>query len=183
MQVAKVIIKCSGEMQNDLCGKRLDGNFLERCDNPLIRKPDFSTTDGCWLFDEIEGNLRSVVPHADNNVYLSMPHPAGDPVMPLIRVLEFLHTTFCDNATTLLCQLAAICSTLQGVSMVRAFITAGPGGVGKSLNTCLIANLFGGSHGFMDTKVFCTEDQLRKQPDTFTGKVNIWGVTYSPPRT
>ena len=31
--------------------------------------------------------------------------------------------------------------------------------------------------------VFLTEDKLRKQADTFTGKVNIWGVTYSPPRT
>ena len=49
------------------CGKRPVGNFLKRCDTPLIRKPDFSTTDGCWLFDQIEGNVRSVVPHADNN--------------------------------------------------------------------------------------------------------------------
>ena len=55
MQVVKAIIKCSGEMQNDLCRKRLDGNFLEWCDTPLTRKPGFSTTDGCWLFDEIEG--------------------------------------------------------------------------------------------------------------------------------
>ena len=69
----KAIIKCSGEVQNDLCGKRLVRNFLEWCDTSLNRKPGFSTTDGCWLFDEIEGNLRSV-PYA-----LSLPHPAGDP--------------------------------------------------------------------------------------------------------
>ena len=51
------------------------------CDTPLlIRKLGFSTTDGCWLFDEIEGD-RSVVPHGDNNVYLSFPHPAGDLVI------------------------------------------------------------------------------------------------------
>ena len=81
MQVVKAIIKRSGELQNDLCGKRLVGNFLERCDTPLIRKPGFSTTNGCWLFDEIEGDVRFVVPHADHNVYLSIPHPAGDPVM------------------------------------------------------------------------------------------------------
>ena len=47
--------KCSGEMQNALCEKRLVGNFREWCDIPLIRKPSFSTIDGCWLFDEIEG--------------------------------------------------------------------------------------------------------------------------------
>ena len=70
--------------------------------------------------------------------------------------------------------------TLRGVSIVRVFNMVGPGGVGQGLNTCLIANLFGGSHGFMDVNVFCTEDELRKQADTFTGKVNIRGVTYSP---
>ena len=47
LQVVKAIIKCSGEMQNDLCGKRLIGNFLKWCDFPLVRKPGFSTTDGC----------------------------------------------------------------------------------------------------------------------------------------
>ena len=132
------------------------------------------------------GDVRSVVLHADNNVYLSVPHLAGDPVVAANEdtVLEFLRTTtFFDNAAALECQLAAICSTLRGVSIVRAFITVGPGGVGQSLNTCLIENLFGGSHGFMDVNVFCTGDEPRKQADTFTGKVNIQGVTYSPPRT
>ena len=47
-----------------------------------------------------------------------------------------------------------MCLTLRGVSIVRAFVTVGLGGVGQSLNTCLIANLFGGSHGFVDVKVF-----------------------------
>ena len=56
-------------------------------------------------------------------------------------------------------------------------------GVGQTLNTCLFANLFGGSRDFMDMNVFHTEDELRKQADTFTGKVNIGRVTYSPRRT
>ena len=84
------------------------------------------------------------------------------------RVLEFLRTTFFDNAAALECQLAATCLTLRGVSIVRAFITVGPGGVGQSLNTCLIANLFGGSHGFMDMNVFLPRT-------SFTGKVVITG--------
>ena len=66
-QVVKAIMKCSGEMQNDLCGQRLVGNLLELCETLLIVEPRFSTTDGCWLFDEIEGDVRSVVPHADNS--------------------------------------------------------------------------------------------------------------------
>ena len=184
LQVVKAVVKCSSEMQNDLCGKRLDGYFLEWCDTPLIRRLGFSTTDGCWFFDEIEGTS---VPWCltDNNVYFSIPHPAGGRVLAANkdRVLEFLRTTFFDNAAALECQLAAICLTLRGVSIVRAFITVGPGGVGQSLNACLVANHFGGSHGFMDMSVFFSEDELRKQADTFTGKVNVGGVTYSPPRT
>ena len=39
---------------------------------------------------------------------------------------------------------------------MRAFINVGPGGVGQSLNTCNIANVFCRSHGFMDMKVFHT---------------------------
>ena len=42
LQMVKAIIKCSGELQNDLCGKRLVGNFLEWCDTPLIKKLGFS---------------------------------------------------------------------------------------------------------------------------------------------
>ena len=56
---------------------------------------------------------------------------------------------------------------------MRAFMTLGPGGVGQSLNTALIANVFGDMHGFVDMNVFYTEDELRKQADTFTGKVRI----------
>ena len=33
------------------------------------------------------------------------------------------------------------------------------------------------------TNVFHTEDELRKQADTFMGKVKVRGVTFSPPRT
>ena len=46
VQVVKAIIKCSSEMQNDLCAKRLVGNFLEWCETPLIWEQGFSTTDG-----------------------------------------------------------------------------------------------------------------------------------------
>ena len=89
MQVVKAI---TSEMQNDLCGKRLDGNFLKWRDTPLIRKPGFSTTDGCWLFDEIEGDVRSVVPHADNNVLPLHTTPRRRPChrSDKERVLEFI---------------------------------------------------------------------------------------------
>ena len=106
---------------------------------------------------------------------LTIPHPAADPVVAANkdRVLESLRTTFFDNAAAVECQLAGKWLTLRGVSIVRAFVTVGLGGVGQSLDTCLIANLFGASHGFKDMNVFFTEDELRMQAATFTGKVVI----------
>ena len=89
--------------------------------------------------------------------------------------MEFLRTTFFDNALALECQLATMCLTLRGMNTVRAFMTLGPGGVGQSLNTALVANVFGDMHGFVDMNVFYTEDELRKQADTFTGKVVMTG--------
>ena len=71
--MVKAIIKCSGETQSDLCGKRFVGNFLDWCDTPLVRKAAFTTTDGCWLFDETDVVLPSVVPDADDNVYVAIP--------------------------------------------------------------------------------------------------------------
>ena len=124
-----------------------------------------------------------MVPHADNNVYLSILHTAGDPVMAATRKGCWSSSAPPSLTAALECQLAAMCLTLRGVTIVRAFVTVGLGGVGQRMNTCLIANLFGGSHGFMDMNVFSTKDELRKQADTFTGKINIRGVTYLPPRT
>ena len=58
-----------------------------------------------------------------------------------------------------------------GINIVRAFITFGPGGVGQSLNTCLVEDMFGHMQVFMIMIGFCTEDELRKQAETYTGKV------------
>ena len=108
---------------------------------------------------------------------LSKPHPAGDPVMPPLTRVGCWSSSAPPSLTT---RPPCSASSLQHAwRHHRALITVGPGGVGQSLNTCLIANLFGGSHGFMDMNVFQTEDKLRTQADTFTGKVNIRGVTYS----
>ena len=125
----------------------------------------FSDTDGCWVFAELDGRLLSVAPRAGDDINLAVPHPPSDPVLEAKerRVTKFLRTTFFDNAPALECQLAAMSSTLRGSNIVRAFTTLGPGGVGQSLD------VFGDMYG--DMNVFYTEDELRKQADTFTGKV------------
>ena len=139
---------------------------------------------GCPI--EMEGDVRSVVPHADNNVYHSIPHPAGDPVMAANedRVLEFFRTTFFDITTALECRLAPVCLTLRGVSIVRAFITLCPGGVRPEPEHLPHREPVRWQSRFHGHEcVSLPKDELRKQADAFTGKVNIRGVAYSPPRT
>ena len=112
-------------MQNDLCGKRIVGNFVEWCDTPSTRKPGFPTTDGCWIFAKLDGRLLPVAPRAGNDISLAVPHPASDPVLEANerRVMEFLRTTFFDNAPALECQLASRCLTLRVTNIARAFMT------------------------------------------------------------
>ena len=155
MQVVKPIIKCSGEMQNDLCGQRLVGNFREWCDTPLIRKPGFSTTDGCWLFDE-RASVSWCLPRI--TTCTSPCHtPPATLSWPLTRIGCWSSSALPSSTT----RPPWSASSLQYACRceARAFITVGPGGVGQSLDSCLIANLFGGSHGFMDMNVFCSLDE------------------------
>ena len=158
-------------MQNDLCGKRLVGNFLEWCDTPLIRKSGSSTTR--WVLVVRRDRVGRPFRGASRGITTcTSPYhtPPATLSWPLTRTGCWSSSAppFFDNAAALECQLAAICSTVRGVTIVRAFVTVGLDGVGQSLNTCLISNLCGGSHGFMDMNVFYTEDELRKQADTFT---------------
>ena len=102
---------------------------------------------GAGFFAEPDGRLQSVAPRAGNDIYFAAPHPASDNVLEANnrRVIEFLRTTFFDNALALECQLA----------------------------TKSIANVFGDMHGFIDMNVFYSVDELEKQADTFTGKVRM----------
>ena len=145
----------------------LSGSFVEWCDDtPITRKPGFFRLRTGAGFSQ---NLTGVFCrwHLGRVTTSTSPCriPPSDPVLEAkeTRVIEFLRTTFFDNAPALECQLAAMSSTLRGSNIVRAFTTLGPGGVGQSLD------VFGDMHG--DMNVFYTEDELRKQADTFTGKV------------
>ena len=88
-----------------------------------------------------------------------------------MRVETFLQSTFFLNTAALHCQLVAMVLALRGLNIDRAFMTVGPGGVGQSLNSALIANVFGEMHAFVDMNIFFTDDELRKQADVMQGRV------------
>ena len=114
-----------------------------------------------------------MVPHADNNVYLyttTRRRPCNKG-----RVLEFLRTTFFDNAAALECQLAA-----NMLDVVRHELRRRRPEL-EHLPHRETVRWHSRFRGHECVPVL--KDELRKQADTFTGKVNIWGDTYSPPRT
>ena len=61
--------------------------------------------------------------------------------------------------------------TLQGINIDRCFWTVGPGGVGQSILTHLIHKVFSGLHAFLDTNIYFSDDELRKQADGLIGKL------------
>ena len=71
---------------------------------------------------------------------------------PLPFALSWTWTRFTDygNPFVLKCQFAAMILALHGRNITRAFWIIGLGGVGQSLNSCLLANLFLEEHDFVD---------------------------------
>ena len=96
---------------------------------PTVGKPGFPTTGGCWLFDEIEGDVSSVVPHADNS---TSPHhtPPATLSPPLTRIVCWSPSA--PPSLTTRPPWSARCNMLDAAR--RAFITVGPGGVGWSVS-------------------------------------------------
>ena len=154
---AQAVMRCSCTLQAELLNKKLITYFAEWCGTECPRNCGFARPDSCWLFVE-EGttHLRCVQPAPHQNIYVRVPHPMQDVVFASTktRVMKFLTSTFFDNAPALKCQFAAMTLVLRGQNITRAFWTIGPGGVGQSMNSLLIANVFGDLHGFLDMNVF-----------------------------
>ena len=85
------------------------------------------------------------------------------------RLETFFAQTFWNNNAAWVVQMCMICLALAGRNIDRAWWTIGPGGVGQSLKSCLIANLFGHSHHYMDMNVFYDDSEIRKQGENMAG--------------
>ena len=86
------------------------------------------------------------------NVPLTAPHKQEDAA----RIEGFLRTTFWDNGEALRCMFAAMALALHGLNVDRAFWSTGPGGVGQSLTSHLLASAFGRYHAWVDMRAEAT---------------------------
>ena len=79
------------------------------------------------------------------------------------RMEAFSSQTFWGNAAALKVQMAMLVLALAGRNVDRAWWSIGSGGVGQSLNSHHIAQLFQSYHCFLDMDIFFDDDELREQ--------------------
>ena len=78
---------------------------------------------------------------------------------------RFYKQTFYQNKAALISIMAAMCVVLEGGNVDRIFWTVGPGGVGQSLLSHHLHSVFATLAAFIDTNVFYSDDELRKQAE------------------
>ncbi|CAK0822362.1 unnamed protein product [Prorocentrum cordatum] len=173
---AKMAQKLSSALQNELLGTKLIKHYGEWCSTPKRPAPGVCFKDACLMFGP-NGEDTFVEKAQSRNVYIHVPHALKDPVQEAVNteLQTFLGQTFWDNGSALDCQLAAMCLVLQGENIDRCFWTIGPGGVGQSLLTHLVDNVFSGLHAFLDTTVYYDDHELRKQAEQLVHKLITTG--------
>ena len=104
--------------------------------------------------------------------------PIGkDPVLQgaIEKNLAFFSTSYWENDLALENQFDAMSLALHGENVDRVFWSIGRGGVGQSLLTAHIHELFKGISAFLDVNIYYTDDEMRKQADLLFGKVVVTG--------
>ncbi len=175
--VALTITRLAAKLTAALLSERIVPYYTEWCDTPSKRVPGVCFQDTCVIFDVDGLPGKHVQKSPDRNVYVHIPHNLLDPVLETARsrVDIFYEQTFWQNAAAFECQFCALGLALRGRNVDRAFWGVGPGGVGQSLFTCHIAAIVGRLHAFLDTNIYYTDDELRKQADNLVGKLIVTG--------
>ena len=105
-------------------------------------------------------------PHVPtHNVYLYVERPLLDPVLKdhIAEITRFYAQTLWKNGAALKGAFAASWIALRGLNVGRCQWTIGAREVGQSLLTTLIHNTFFGSHAYLDTNCYYSDDEFRKK--------------------
>ncbi len=175
--VAGTIGRLSAQLIRALLSERIIPYYVEWCDTPQDKCSGVCFKDTCLLFDVAGVAAVHVSKNPYRNVYVSIPHSLLDPVLDTAtaRVGSFYAQTFWGNTLAFECQLCALALALRGCNVDRAFWGIGPGGVGQSLFTTHLAAVVGRLHAFLDTNIYYSDDELRKQADNLVGRLIVTG--------
>ena len=144
--------------------------IVEWCETEDQRRPAVCYTDSCFVYDADPAlHVKQVKKSPSNNCYISIPHALLDPVLEenQRRLYRFYERTFWANHDVFICCQAAIALAKRGLNIDRCFIGISPGGVGQSLFSQHIAEMYGHNHAFFDPNIWHIEEELRKQVESF----------------
>ena len=169
--MASRVFKVFCALQNELMQTRMISLLVEWCETPEMRKPAVCYTDLCLAYDipDAPTPVLAVKKSSHNDCYVLVPHPLLDPVVKdnMVRLEKFYSQTFWANHSVFLCCQAALAIAKRGLNVDRCFIGQSPGGVGQSLYSQHLAEMYKHNHCFFDPNVWHQEEELRKQVETF----------------
>ena len=172
---ARASRKLSNGIQRELMGRSLVQCYNEWCETPYSPSTGVACKDSCLLFGENEQG--ALITYVDKDpkhtIYIYLPHNLKDPLEASVKeaVETFYSTSFFGNKAALRAICAAMCLVLEGQNINRIFWTIGPGGVGQSLLSHHLHAVFAALHAFVDTTVFYSDDEMRKQAEHLINKL------------
>ena len=163
--------KLSFALKQQFMHTRMVALIVEWCETEDERRPAICYEDICFAYDLADRSspVERVVKGSANNCYVHVPHPLLDPVMRSNeeRLERFYTQTFWANHNVFLACQAALALAKRGLNVDRCFIAISPGGVGQSLYSQHLAEMYKHNHAFFDPNIWHQEEELRKQIESF----------------
>ena len=155
----------------ELMQTRMFSLLVEWCETEDQREAANCYNDVCFAYDrpDSEHYIEAVKKSPTNNCYVHIPHNLLDPVLQsnMQRLERFYAQTFWCNFNVFQCFQAALALAKRGLNIDRCFIGISPGGVGQSLYSLHLSEMYKQHHVFFDPNVWHMEEELRKQAESF----------------
>ena len=154
----------------ELMQTRMISLIVEWCETEDQREAAVCYNDSCFVYDRpgSEQHIEAVRKGPANNCYVHIPHNLLDPVLDanMKRLERFYEQTFWCNFKVFQCFQAALALAKRGLNIDRCFIGISPGGVGQSLYSLHLSEMYKQHHMFFDPNVWHMEEELRKQAES-----------------
>ena len=158
-------------LRSELMQTRMVSLIVEWCESEDQREPAVCFDDVCFKYDspDSEHPIEVVKKSAENNCYVHIPHALLDVVLEhnVERLQRFYQQTFWCNCDVFECFQSALALAKRGLNVDRCFIGISPGGVGQSLYSLHLSEMYKQHHCFFDPNVWHLDEELRKQVESF----------------
>ena len=171
LDMAEKAWKVSCALKQELMQTRMIGLLVEWCESEDKRSSTICYDDICFVYDRPDSlqPVDVIRKGPQNNCYVRIPHPLLDPVLEanMQRLQLFYERTFWCNLDVYRCFQAAIAIAKRGFNVDRCFIGMSPGGVGQSLYSLHLSEMYKQNHSYFDPNIWHLDEELRKQVESF----------------